>query len=70
MGILELVLITAPVWAILCAVVASSKKRSAGGWAFAGLLFGVLAFLVLALSRTAEPRVVTHGVPSRDPFKR
>ena len=72
MGILEIALYTAPVWAILCAIVASSKQRSAGGWAFAGLIFGLLALVVLVLSGTAQARPRAAALPRkphRDPFK-
>jgi hypothetical protein len=72
---LELMLITAPIWALLCAVIANSKHRSVGAWAIGGLLFGLFAVLILVMSadgdayRFKAPRRPSYG-PSRDPFKR
>lgn len=73
-GLIEIILLTAPLWAILCAIIASSKKRSVGGWAFAGLIFGLLAVILLVLSRPADeqPAAARPKVtrPRTDPFKR
>lgn len=44
-----LIMMTAPIWAMLSAAVAHEKRRSVAGWAFWGLLFGVFALLLVAI---------------------
>ncbi len=56
LGILELTILTAPVWAILCALIAPSKNRSPGKWAVLGLIFGVFAFVAIVIFVKLPPR--------------
>ena len=36
--------------AIICALIASNKNRSVIGWFFAGLFFGIIAIIIIALN--------------------
>jgi len=71
---MELVLIVWILCAMLCGMIASSKNRSVGGWAVAGLLLGILGVIIVALTPTLDPNRVNDPpparAPSRDPFKR
>ena len=51
-GVLAIAVVTAPLWALLCAVMASAKNRSVGAWALGGLVFGLIGVLCLAVSPT------------------
>lgn len=43
-------------FAIICAIIASNKNRSAVGWFILGLIFGIFALIVIAcLSRLDVP---------------
>lgn len=70
LGFLELAVLSAPVWAILCALVASSKGRSVGGWAFAGLIFGVFAFLFVLVAGKSQGEAYRprYSKATTDPF--
>jgi hypothetical protein len=57
--------------ALLCAVVAGNKNRSAAGWLICGLFFGLLAFLILLCLPKGEPTYRAPRLsspPSKDPF--
>ena len=45
--------------AILCAIIAQSKGLNVGSWALGGLVFGIFAVVVVALTRPAgEARLI------------
>lgn len=51
-------------FAVICAIVASTKNRSALGWLLLGAIFGVFALIVLAfLPRIDDPTPNCGGVP-------
>ncbi len=55
--------------AFICAAVASGKGRSAGGWFFLGLIFGVFAAIAIAIlpnPTDAEAARVSSGGSSRE----
>lgn len=53
--------------AIACAVVASSKGRSAFGWLLLGVFFSFFALLVVAILPSIRPVVVKSGEPEPTP---
>ncbi|MBP6837851.1 MAG: hypothetical protein KBG28_13925 [Kofleriaceae bacterium] len=55
------------VFASICAIVASNRNRSIIGWFFAGLLFGWLGLLVLALLPRATGEAVAATTPAAGP---
>jgi hypothetical protein len=42
---------------IACAIIASAKKRSATGWFFYGLIFGVFALIAIAFKPSSDGAV-------------
>jgi len=51
---MELVLIMWMLFGIVCAIIASSKNRSAFGWFVLGVLFGPLSILFIAIARKED----------------
>lgn len=49
-SLISLALVTAPLWAIICGIVAGVKRRPILGWAFFGLLFGPIGLWAIATS--------------------
>ena len=51
--------------AILCAIIAQSKGLNVGSWALGGLVFGIFAVVVVALTRPAgEARLIQVDCPT------
>jgi hypothetical protein len=53
--------------AIICALIASSKNRSAVGWAFTGLIFGV--FGVIAIACCSKMPSTEERIAASEPMK-
>ena len=58
---MEIFIASSILWTVICAVVASNKHRSVGGWAIGGLVFGVFALLFLAF----QPKLLPPNNPQQ-----
>ncbi len=73
--VMALAVVSAPLWGILCALIAQARSANVAAWAIAGMFFGPLAAILAAVwngppSMQEQPAEGQQRGESKDPFRR